>query len=61
MISILLCIETVSTMFEHVLRLLLKSLAKFGGLGMEKLIRKVVSMGCDGNSIFQGHQTSVTL
>ncbi len=37
------------------------TLAKFGGLGMEKLIRKVVSMGCDGSNIFQGHRTNVTL
>jgi hypothetical protein len=62
-ISIFLCIETirVSATFDHVLRLLLKALAEFGGVGMEKLIRKVVGMGCDGSSIFQGHQTSVTL
>jgi hypothetical protein len=24
----------------------------FGGLGIEKLGAKVVSMGCDGNSVF---------
>jgi hypothetical protein len=62
-ISILLGVETfgVSTMFDNVLRLLLKTLAKFGGLGMEKLIGKVVNMGCDGSNIFQGHRTSVTL
>jgi hypothetical protein len=62
-ISILLWFETigVSTTLDNVLRLLLKALVEFGGLGMEKLMGKVVIMGCDGSSIFQGYQTSVTL
>jgi hypothetical protein len=27
----------------------------FGGLGVEKLVRKLVSIGCDKSSVFQGH------
>jgi hypothetical protein len=36
-------------------------LLEFGGLGLEKLGGKLVSMGSNGSNVFQGHQTSVTL
>jgi uncharacterized protein related to proFAR isomerase len=56
-ILIFLCVETigVSTTYDNVFGLLLKTLAGFGGLGMEELVKKVVNMGCDGNIIFQAH------
>jgi len=33
----------------------------FNGIGLEELGAKLVSMGCDRNSVFQGHQVGVTL
>jgi len=32
----------------------------FGGLGVEELARKLVSIGSDKSSIFQGHRTCMT-
>jgi len=40
---------------------MLKCLFEFGGLGLGELVGKLVSMGCDGSNVFQGHQTGVTL
>jgi hypothetical protein len=40
---------------------MLKCLFEFGGLGLGELVGKLLSMGYDGNNVFQGHQTSVTL
>jgi hypothetical protein len=53
----LLGVETirVSTTFSNICGLLLKTLAGFGGLGMEELVEKVVNMGWDGTIIFQTH------
>ncbi len=34
---------------------------EFGGLRLEELGGKLVSMGSNGPNVFQGHQTSVTL
>jgi hypothetical protein len=45
----------VSTTSYNIFGLLLKALVGFGGLKMEKLVEKVVNMGCDDNNIFQGH------
>jgi hypothetical protein len=58
-----LCVDTigVSTTFDNIFGLLLKALVGFGGFGLEELVKKVVNMGCDGNSIFQKHQTNVML
>jgi hypothetical protein len=58
-----LCVETIRVFatFDNIFGLLLKALVGFVGLGMEELVEKVVNMGCDGNGIFQGHQTNVTL
>jgi hypothetical protein len=33
----------------------------FGGLRVEKLVRKLVSIGCDMSNVFQGHQTGMTM
>jgi hypothetical protein len=33
----------------------------FGGLGVEELARKLVNIGCDESSVFQGYQTSMTM
>jgi hypothetical protein len=49
-------VVTCSVVYRHD-----KGLFKFGGLGLEELARKLVSMGCNGSSIFQGHQTNVTM
>lgn len=51
------CVETIGVFatFDNIFGLLLKALARFVGLGMEELVKKVVNMGCDGNGIFQGH------
>jgi hypothetical protein len=32
----------------------------FGSLGVEKLVGKLVSIGCYKSSVFQGHRTCVT-
>ncbi len=32
-----------------------------GGYRLEELARKLVNMGCDGSSVFQGHQIGVTM
>jgi len=56
-IAILLCVESmgVSTTSNNIFGLIVKDLLKFGGLRLEELARKLVSMGCNGSSIFQGH------
>jgi len=59
---ILLCLETMG-MFatsNNIFGLLLKCLIDFGGLGSKSLIGKLVSIGCDGSSVFQGHKIGVT-
>jgi aspartate-semialdehyde dehydrogenase len=33
----------------------------FGGLRVEELAKKLVSIGCDRYNVFQGHQTSMTI
>jgi hypothetical protein len=33
----------------------------FGGLGVEELVGKLVNIVCDGSSVFQGHQTGMTM
>jgi hypothetical protein len=40
---------------------MVKGLFEFGGLGLEELATKLVSMGCDGSFVFQGHQIGVTM
>jgi hypothetical protein len=63
MIPILLYVEIV-IMFatSNIFVLILKFLFEFDGLGLEELVRKLVSIGCDDRSVFQGgHKTRVTL
>jgi hypothetical protein len=40
---------------------MVKCLLDYGDLGVEEPWRKFVSMGCDGNNIFQAHWTSVMM
>jgi hypothetical protein len=62
-IPILLCVEFIRVFAtsNNIFGLMVKGLFKFGGLGLKELARKLVSMGCNGSSIFQGHQTNVTM
>ncbi len=46
--------------FNNIFGLMLKCLIDFGGLGLEGLVGKLVGIGCDGSSVFQGHKTGVT-
>jgi len=39
---------------------MVKCTLDFGGLGVEKLVGKLVNIGCDGSNVFQGHQIGVT-
>jgi hypothetical protein len=61
-IPILLCVETigVSSTFDNIFSLMVRSLQDFGGLRLKDLGGKVVNMGCDNNIIFGGNQTNVT-
>jgi hypothetical protein len=34
---------------------------EFGGLWLEEIVGKLVSISCDDNNVFQGHKTMVTL
>jgi len=40
---------------------MLKCLVEYGGLGLEKLVGKLVNIGCDGNNVFYSHISRVTL
>jgi hypothetical protein len=60
-IPILLCVESIKVSATSNNILMVKGLFKFGGLGLEELARKLVSMGCNGSFVFQGHQTNVTM
>jgi hypothetical protein len=53
-IPILLCVETIGvlTISDNILVLMVEACLDFGGLGFENLGAKVVSMGCDGSSVF---------
>jgi hypothetical protein len=61
-IPILLCVEalSLSATFDNIFSLMVKCMLDFGGLGVKKLARKLVNIGCDKFSVFQGHQTCVT-
>jgi len=61
-IPILLCVETIcmSTISKNMFAFMLKCLFEFGGLGLEELCEKLVSIGCNGSSMFQGHKMRVT-
>ncbi len=62
-IPIFLCVETIAVFAtsNNIFVLMIEIYLDFGGLRLEELRAKLVNMGCDGNSVFQGHRTSVTL
>ncbi len=39
---------------------MLKCLLQFGGLRLEEFCEKLVNIGCNGSSVFQGHKMGVT-
>jgi len=45
---------------DNIFGLMLKCLIDFGGLGIKGIVGKLVNIGCDGSSMFQGHKTGVT-
>jgi hypothetical protein len=54
--------ETIS-MFatsNNIFVFMLKCLLEFGGLSLEELCEKLVNIGCNGSSVFQGHKKGVT-
>jgi hypothetical protein len=48
-----------SSTFDNIFSLMVRSLQDFGGLGLKDLGGKMVNLGCD-NIIFRGNQTNVT-
>jgi hypothetical protein len=61
-IPILLCVEAINLFatFDNIFSLMVKCMLYFGGLGVEELVGKLVSIGSDKSSIFQGHRTCMT-
>ncbi len=45
--------------FNNIFALMLKCLLEFGGLGLKELCEKMVNIGYDGSSVFQGHRMGV--
>ncbi len=41
--------------------LMLKCLVEYGGLGLEKLVGKLINIKCNGNNVFYGHKSRMTL
>jgi hypothetical protein len=62
-IPILLCVEAVRLFatFDNIFSLIVKCMLDFGGLGVKKLARKLMNIGCDGSNVFQGHQPGMTM
>ncbi len=61
-IPILLYMETIN-MFatsNNIFVFMLKCLLEFGGLRLEEFCEKLVNIGCNGSSVFQGHKIRVT-
>ncbi len=56
-IPILLCVEAISlsTTSNNNFFWMVKCMLDFDGIGVEKLDGKLVSIGYDGSSVFQGH------
>ncbi len=61
-IPILLCVETVSLFATsyNIFSSMVKCMLDFDGLGVEEIVGKLVSIGCDESNVFQGHRTSMT-
>jgi len=49
-----------SSTFDNIFSLMVRSLQDFGGLRLKDLRGKMVNLGCDNNIIFGGNQTNVT-
>jgi hypothetical protein len=62
-ILIFLCVQTMgmSTTSNNIFSLMFKYLVEYGGLGLEKLVGKLINIRCDGNSVFYNHKSRVTL
>jgi hypothetical protein len=43
--------------FDNIFSLMLKYLVEYGGLGLEKLVGKLVIIGCNGNNVFYNHKS----
>jgi hypothetical protein len=54
--QILLYVETIRVLatFDNIFAMMVEACLDFGGLRLEKLGAKLVGMGCDGSSVFQG-------
>jgi hypothetical protein len=50
-----------STTFDNIFSLMLKSLVEYGGLRLDELVGKLINNGCNGNSVFWGLKLGVTL
>jgi hypothetical protein len=50
-----------STTSDNIFSLMLKCLVEYGGLKLEELVGKLVSIKCDDNNVFQGHKSMVNL
>jgi len=59
-IPILLCVEVSLIATSNKKKLMVKCMLDFCGLGVEKLVGKLVNIGCDRSNVFQGHQIGVT-
>ncbi len=57
-ILILLCVQTVGMLvtFDNIFSLMLKCLVEYGGLRLEELVSKLVTIKCHDNNVFQGHK-----
>jgi hypothetical protein len=53
-ISLLVCVEKVGMqgITKNIFHLILIAMVTFGGLSVKDLGEKLISMGCDGNSVF---------
>jgi hypothetical protein len=58
-ILILLCVQLMGMLAttDNIFSLMLKCLVEYGGLGLEELVGKLISIKCDGNNMFQGHKS----
>jgi hypothetical protein len=62
-IPLLACVENVGVQrtTENIFYLMFIAMVTFGGLNVEQLGTKLISMGCDGNNVFQVVRAGVTM
>ncbi len=62
-IAILFCLDQVDVYatFNNIFVLMFKWFLEFGGLRLKTMGGKLVNVGCNGTSVFQGHRTNMTL